>query len=77
MAEQKKNTLDASVKMGEKVEEAHVKKVRFLMMELQDIKNNKGFVTLVVKSVEYLGNWLKKNKLLQNTLLAQPIDITF
>jgi len=63
--------------MGEKVEEAHVKKVRFLMMELQDIKNNKGFVTLVVKSVEYLGNWLKKNKLLQNTLLAQPIDITF
>jgi hypothetical protein len=37
------------------------RKVGFLNMELQDIKNNKGTMTLQVKSVEHLQTWIKKS----------------
>jgi uncharacterized protein (DUF2141 family) len=37
------------------------RKTGFLSMELNDIKNNKGSVTLQVKSIEHLQTWIKKN----------------
>jgi len=47
MATAKKNTYEASVKMGDVDSDANkTKKISFLMMELQDIKNNKGAATL-------------------------------
>ena len=34
--------------------QAKLKKINFLMMELADIKNNKGSATLQVRSIEHL-----------------------
>jgi hypothetical protein len=53
------------------------RKIGFLNMELQDIKNNKGTMTLQVKSVEHLQTWLKKSSHLnQSELIIQPVDIS-
>lgn len=50
----------------------HERKIGFLSMELQDIKNNKGTLTLQVKSVEHLQTWLKKSDhLKQSELMIQ------
>lgn len=51
------------------------RKVGFLYMELQDIKNNKGTMTLQVKSTDHLQSWIKKNQKLQSELSFQPVDI--
>lgn len=52
------------------------KKVGFLYMEMQDIKNNKGAaLTLQVKSVEHLQTWLKKNEHTRNELEVQALDL--
>lgn len=54
------------------------RKIGFLAMELQDIKNNKGTLTLQVKSVEHLQTWLKKSDhLKQSELLIQHVDLSF
>ena len=45
-----------------------LRKINFLSMELQDIRNNKGSVTLQVRSIEHLQTWLKKHKELGNEL---------
>jgi hypothetical protein len=53
------------------------RKIGFLSMELQDIKNNKGTMTLQVKSVEHLQTWLKKSSHFnQSEMLIQPVDIS-
>ena len=44
-------------------------------MELQDIKNNKGTMTLQVKSIEHLQTWIRKNAKLQSELEFQPVDM--
>jgi hypothetical protein len=52
---QKKNNYRAGLKMsGEEGDKNVDKKIQFLEMELQDIKNNKGNVTLQVRSTEHL-----------------------
>lgn len=83
LCEQKKNSYSAEVKMaqanGGNVEEMKrmERKIGFLNMELQDIKNNKGTMTLQVKSVEHLQTWLKKSSHLnQSEMLIQPVDIS-
>jgi hypothetical protein len=50
------------------------KKIIFLEKELNDIRNNKGTVTLQVRSIEHLQSWLKKN--LASDLLIKPMDVT-
>ena len=45
------------------------RKANFLNMELQDIKNNKGSLTLQIKSIEHLQTWLKKSQKLQSDML--------
>ena len=45
-------------------------------MELADIKNNKGTMTLQIKSIEHLQTWIKKNQKLQSELLIKPLEIT-
>ena len=47
-------------------------KMNFLVMELQDIKNNKGNVTLQVRSIEHLQTWLKRDNRLSNENLIKP-----
>ena len=51
------------------------RKVGFLMMELNDVKNNKGTLTLQVKSVEHLENWIKK-RVVGGDLAIKPLDIS-
>lgn len=47
MAESNKNSYHVQMKMeGKKEDGGKARKINFLMMELQDIKNNKGAVTL-------------------------------
>jgi len=36
-------------------------KIKFLVLELQDIRNNKGNVTMQVRSIEHLQTWLKRD----------------
>jgi hypothetical protein len=52
------------------------RKVGFLNMELQDIKNNKGTMTLQVKSVEHLQTWIKKSASIKSELLIQPLNLS-
>ena len=78
LADQKRNSFQAVLKM-DPTEELHrlERKVGFLSLELQDIRNNKGTLTLQVKSVEHLQTWLKKSpQLMQSELLIQPLDVT-
>jgi len=51
------------------------RKVGFLMMELNDVKNNKGTLTLQVKSVEHLENWIKK-RVIGGDLAIKPLEIS-
>lgn len=51
-------------------------KLKFLVLELQDIKNNKGSVTLQVRSIEHLQTWLKRDKKLSNELLIKPLEVS-
>ncbi len=83
LADQKKNSYQAQVKMmppgsdGLDDMKRLERKIGFLSMELQDIKNNKGTLTLQVKSVEHLQTWLKKSDhLKQSELLIQPVDLS-
>lgn len=83
MAEQRKNNFQVEVKLLSDSNDPSLpdmkrkeKKVGFLYMELQDIKNNKGTMTLQVKSVEHLQTWLKKNEITQSELNIQPLDLT-
>ena len=48
--------------------------MNFLVMELQDIKNNKGNVTLQVRSIEHLQTWLKRDNRLSNENLIKPFE---
>ncbi len=50
------------------------RKVGFLLMELTDVKNNKGTLTLQVKSVEHLENWIKK-RVVGGELAIKPIEL--
>tara|TARA_B110000285_G_C14932529_1_gene518019 strand:- start:112 stop:354 length:243 start_codon:yes stop_codon:yes gene_type:complete len=52
------------------------KKINFLNMELADIKNNKGTVTLQVRSIEHLQTWLKRDEKLSSELNIKPIDLS-
>ena len=52
------------------------RKLKFLVLELQDIKNNKGSVTLQVRSIEHLQTWLKRDPKLSNELLIKPLEVT-
>jgi len=61
LAEQKKNSYIAHIKMAEADNDPAVdemkqklRKINFLSMELADIKNNKGATTLQVRSIEHL-----------------------
>ena len=48
--------------------------MNFLVLELQDIKNNKGNVTLQVRSIEHLQTWLKRDSRLSNETLIRPFE---
>lgn len=43
-------------------------------MELTDVKNNKGTLTLQVKSVEHMENWIKK-RVVGGELAIKPLDL--
>lgn len=45
-------------------------------MELTDIKNNKGAVTMQVRSIEHLQTWLKRDQALSSELNIKPLDIS-
>lgn len=45
-------------------------------MELTDIKNNKGAVTMQVRSIEHLQTWLKRDELLSSELNIKPLDLS-
>jgi hypothetical protein len=74
---QKKNSFQAQLKLEGLEEPSKTRKLNFLAMELQDIKNNKGSVTLQVRSIEHLLTWLGRHQKLQSSLLIKPLDITF
>jgi hypothetical protein len=85
MGEQKRNSLAVEIKMmtvdstiePSKIDEMKrlERKVGFLMMELNDVKNNKGTLTLQVKSVEHLENWIKK-RVVGGDLAIKPLVLT-
>lgn len=50
-------------------------KLKFLVLELQDIKNNKGTATLQVRSIEHLQTWLKRDLKLSSELLIKPLEV--
>lgn len=84
VVEQKKNSLTVEIKMMQadinsdqsKIDEMKrlERKVGFLLMELTDVKNNKGTLTLQVKSVEHLENWIKK-RVVGGELAIKPLDL--
>ena len=80
-AEAKKNSHAVEIKM-EKDEDKIImmkqkeKKINFLTMELTDIKNNKGNVTLQVRSIEHLQTWLKRDNKLSSELNIKPLDLS-
>ena len=83
MALQKKNSYAVEIKMAaqngvENVDKmkSKEKKINFLNMELADIKNNKGTVTLQVRSIEHLQTWLKRDEKLSSELNIKPIDLS-
>lgn len=84
LSEQKKNSLQAEIKMSSTADSGKdldsmkrlERKVGFLNMELQDIKNNKGTMTLQVKSVEHLQTWIKKSASIKSELLIQPLNLS-
>lgn len=78
MAESKKNSYQAQLKMENKAQESESKskKINFLMMELNDIKNNKGSVTLQVRSIEHLQTWLKRDPKLSSELNINSLDVS-
>lgn len=51
------------------------RKLKFLVLELQDIKNNKGTQTLQVRSIEHLQTWLKRDPQLSSELLIRPFEV--
>lgn len=68
LSEQKKNSYSAEIKLANQGDQAQIdamkrkeRKIGFLAMELADIKNNKGTMTLQIKSIEHLQTWIKKN----------------
>ena len=52
------------------------KKINFLNLELTDIKNNKGAVTMQVRSIEHLQTWLTRDSKLSSELNIQPLDLS-
>jgi len=50
-------------------------KMKFLVLELQDIRNNKGTATLQVRSIEHLQTWLKRDPKLSSELLIKPLEV--
>ena len=70
LSEQKKNSYTAEIKLqGVSENQTEIdamkrkeRKIGFLAMELADIKNNKGTMTLQIKSIEHLQTWIKKNQ---------------
>ena len=84
MFNQKRNSYLAEAKLENEAENANSlskrkskeRKLGFLHLELQDIRNNKGNVTLQVRSIEHLQTWLKRDSRLQSSLLIQPISVT-
>jgi hypothetical protein len=81
IVEQKKNSLAVEIKMSSSTDTAKIdelkrleRKVGFLLMELTDVKNNKGTLTLQVKSVEHLENWIKK-RVVGGELAIKPIEL--
>jgi nucleolar MIF4G domain-containing protein 1 len=52
------------------------KKLKFLVLELQDIKNNKGSVTMQMRSIEHLQTWLKRDPKLSSELLIKPLEVS-
>ena len=46
------------------------------MLELQDIRNNKGSVTMQVRSIEHLQTWLKRDPKLSSELLIKPFEVS-
>ncbi|CDW86880.1 nucleolar mif4g domain-containing protein 1 [Stylonychia lemnae] len=81
MAESKKNSYAVEIKMVPENDPVYAnmkkkeRKIGFLNMELQDIKNNKGTTTLQVKSIDHLQTWLKKNSKIQSELTFQAVDL--
>lgn len=76
---QKKNSFMAQQRLENKVSETQTpmdQKLKFLVLELQDIKNNKGSVTMQVRSIEHLQTWLKRDPKLSSELLIKPLDVT-
>jgi hypothetical protein len=45
-------------------------------MELVDIKNNKGTITLQVRSIEHLKTWLKRDNKLSSELNIKPVELS-
>ena len=76
MAQSKKNSYAVELKLKNMEADGKSKKINFLTMELQDIKNNKGNVTLQVRSIEHLQTWLKRDSQLSSELNVKPIDVT-
>ena len=80
---QKKNSfaaekrIDGSAKTPLESEEMPMdKKIKFLVLELNDIKNNKGSVTMQMRSIEHLQTWLKRDPKLSSELLIKPLEVT-
>lgn len=82
MFTQKRNSYLAEAKLESETENQNTsrknkeRKLGFLHLELQDIRNNKGNVTLQVRSIEHLQTWLKRDSRLQSSLLIQPISVS-
>lgn len=77
LAESNKNSYLVQLKMKEAEESASKsRKINFLMMELTDIKNNKGTATLQVRSIKHLQTWLKRDHKLSSELNVKAIDVS-
>ena len=71
---QKKNSYHAQLRLDQAVEDATMtQKLKFLELELGDIKNNKGSVTMQVRSIEHLQTWLKRDPKLSSEVLIKPL----
>lgn len=74
---QKRNSYFAEKKLNPEIDsKSKEQKLKFLVLELEDIRNNKGSVTLQVRSIEHLQVWLKRDARLSNELLIRPLDVS-
>ena len=73
--ELRKNNTEAEAWVSGEDKTKHLRKIKFLQEELEDIKNNKIKQSKLLNSLEMYLNWMKKNEMLKSELSHEPLEV--